>query len=119
MHFTINTSRDDHFTLALSGSQQLKHFLLLQGCVHEVLDGLSQHPMNRAGTKCLGEVCDLHRVKEWATTSLVGLDHKDGEVQGGGRDLLPPWGHGEPDIRGLVWGDRVGNWKMTQVAEKS
>ena len=80
MHFTFKTCCDDNFPFALPRFQQLKHLLLVQGGVHQVLDRLPEHPVDGPGAESLGEVRDLGRVKEGAASRLVGLDHKDGEV---------------------------------------
>ena len=95
MHFTFKTCCDDNFPLALPRFQQLEHLLLVPGGVYQVLDGLPEHPVYGPGAECLGEVGDLGRVKEGSASRLVGLDHKDGQVQGGGQGgvLLARRGH--------------------------
>ena len=109
MHFTFKTCCDYNFSVALPRPQQLEHLLLVQGGVHQLLDRLPQHPMQGTGAESFGEVGDLGRVKEGAAARLVGLNHEDGEVQGGGRGGVLRRGHRESDIRGLGGGEWVGN----------
>ena len=73
--------------------------------------------MQGTGAESFGEVGDLGRVKEGAAARLVGLNHEDGEVQGGGRGGVLRRGHRESDIRGLGGGEWVGNCNVYTLAQ--
>lgn len=107
MHFTFKSCSDDNFPFALPRFQQLEHLLLIQGGVHKVLDRLPEHPVYGPGAESLGEVRDLGGVKEGSASRLVGLDHKDCEVQGG--ILLTRRGHRQSDIWRLGGRGWMGN----------
>ena len=74
LHLVLERGRDDDAPVALT--QQPKHLFLVEAGVHQVLNRLPHHPVDRAGPE-----------RPWKALDLGGVEER-AEV-GGARDLVP------------------------------